>query len=748
MRYDKRPHCIASWSQFRAELAPDGMAPTLTAGAVAIILVVIESVSYASLIFSGNLASYIGMGISITLTSAVVCGLITAIFSSYPGAVAFSQNKIAAIFALIAAATFAAATPSRPADQAIFCVAAAIFISTVMTGAVLAALGVFKLGSLTRFVPYPVVCGFLASVGWLLVLGSLKTMTGVRVTFATVPAFLRPDLLAHWLPGLAFALAAYVLLPRIKHYAVMPALMATAVLIFYAWLFASGTSLDDARLSGWLIHTAATGDLSQIVTVEAFARADWGPIIGQAGEIGTVVVLSIIGLLLNSSAVGLAAEQELDLDRELNVAGAANIVGGLIGGMVGFTSINLSKLVLNIGVRGRLVGVLCALGCAAILVFGTELITYFPKPLLGGLLLFIGIDFLIEWVYKSARELPRTDLVIVLIILVVAGFVDFFPGIMVGVILAFVIFVIRYSGVEVIKQAFSGADRHSNVERSPEQTKFLERQGQTIQVFKLTGFVFFASANNLLNRSRQRMEDPNQSDLRYLVCDFRAVSGIDSSAIISLARLGQLARGRGITVILTNLSETVTRQIENAEILQSNPETWRIFANLDYAVEWCEDQLLDSQEQVFAKRRATLREYFVESKFRASEFALLVKYLVRYEMPAEHVLIKQGQPPDALYFIESGLVTVRINVGEGVAFRVRKMGAGTVVGEIGLYLDLPRTADVITQEPCVIYGLSRENMNMMERNDPTIASIFHEFMVRLLAERLVHTDRLLQALLD
>jgi sulfate permease, SulP family len=54
---------------------------------------------YAALIFSGPLAPYIGMGIAITLTSAVVCGLIAAVFSSYPGVVAFSQNKIAAIFA-------------------------------------------------------------------------------------------------------------------------------------------------------------------------------------------------------------------------------------------------------------------------------------------------------------------------------------------------------------------------------------------------------------------------------------------------------------------------------------------------------------------------------------------------------------------------------------------------------------------------------------------------------------------------
>src|SRR5215469_10413289 len=78
----------------------------------------------------------------------------------------------------------------------------------------------------------------------------------------------------------------------------------------------------------------------------------------------------------------------------------------------------------------------------------------------------------------------------------------------------------------------------------------------------------------------------------------------------------------------------------------------------------------------------------------------------------------------------------------------RKMGPGTIIGELGLYLNFPRTADVITEEPCIIYGLSRENMNLMNINEPKIAAAFHDFMARLLADRLVHTDRILKTLID
>jgi SulP family sulfate permease len=629
-----------------------------------------------------------------------------------------------------------------------FSVAAAIFTSTIITGVVLAILGTFKLGIFIRYIPYPVICGFLASVGWLLLLGSLKAMTGAAVTFATAPELFKPDRIVHWLPGLAFAVTAFLLLARIKHYAVMPTLMVASVLVFYAALFASGMPLEEARHARWLVHTATTDGRFHVITFEAFAQAHWKPIITQIGSLATVVLVTAVGLLLNSSALELAAEQEMDLDHELKVMGAANIASGLAGGMVGFTSINISKFVLTMGVTGRLVGMFCALGCVAVLTFATDAINYVPEPLVGGLLFFIGISFLIEWVYQPARELPRTDFAIVLIIIAIVGIFGFIEGIIVGIILAVIFFVIKYSGLSVIKQTFSVADEHSNVDRPPDQKKILEQQGGMIQVFKLNGFIFFGSANTVLNCIRQRINDSNQIPLRYLVFDFRAVTGIDSSAVISLIKLAQLARESGVMVVLTHVSEIALRQMKKGGLRELNQEIWKTFLTLDHGLEWCEDQLLRTENADRSVKKRTIREYLEELFPGVIEYTLLAKYLTRFETPVGHILIKQGQPSDALYLLESGLVTVIFNLEGGGAFRVRKMGPGTIIGELGLYLNFPRTADVITEEPCVIYGLSRENMNLMNTNEPKIAAAFHDFMARLLADRLVHTDRILKTLLN
>jgi MFS superfamily sulfate permease-like transporter len=184
-----------SFGRFVGELAFDGAVATVAAGLVALIMVLVESLSYAAPIFSGPLSPYMGIGVDITLTMAVVMGTMTVVFGSYSRMVAFAQNKIAALLGFMSAALVSAVAASMPGKQAALTVATTIFMTTVITGTALAGLGAFKLGALVRFTPYPLICGFLASVGWLLCLGALKTLVGFAVTPASLPALFRLGIL-------------------------------------------------------------------------------------------------------------------------------------------------------------------------------------------------------------------------------------------------------------------------------------------------------------------------------------------------------------------------------------------------------------------------------------------------------------------------------------------------------------------------------------------------------------------------
>jgi SulP family sulfate permease len=130
------------------------------------------------------------------------------------------------------------------------------------------------------------------------------------------------------------------------------------------------------------------------------------------------------------------------------------------------------------------------------------------------------------------------------------------------------------------------------------------------------------------------------------------------------------------------------------------------------------------------------------------EIDSVLKYLEPIQVDAGNFLIRQGDPPGAIYFIESGQVTAQFEFSDGQrqSIRLETMRGGHIVGEIGFYLNQPRTAAVVTDKPSTIYRLTREALSEMERDDPEAASLFHQLVIRLLSRRLGHLINTVNAL--
>ena len=124
----------------------------------------------------------------------------------------------------------------------------------------------------------------------------------------------------------------------------------------------------------------------------------------------------------------------------------------------------------------------------------------------------------------------------------------------------------------------------------------------------------------------------------------------------------------------------------------------------------------------------------------------LLKYMEKKDYATGQVLVREGDPPDNMYLLESGQVSVRLRTGDRRTIRLRTMNAGTTVGEIGLYLNKQRSASVIVEKPTTVYQLSQSALTAMEENHPEVAFAFHKLMVVIQAERLTSLNQLLLAL--
>jgi SulP family sulfate permease len=731
---DSHPHRLTLDIQILQELQLSRLVPTLTAGLITGVLLVIYAISMAALIFTGPLVEFIPVGIGLTLFTAIVAAIIVALTNSMPGIVIMPQDSPAIILAMMASAIAAQLPIANP--TLLPTVIMALAITTGVVGIVYFLLGSFKLGNLIRFIPYPVVGGFLAGTGYLLAQGAFNVMTDQFFNLADLPALLAPTMLVRWLPGCAIGLALVLLLRRYNNVFIMPGLIVGSTLIFYLILWLTQTPISSAQNMGLLFGNFPEGGLWRPLHWSMLTQVNWGLIVGQVDKITTVVLLCVIALLLNVSGIELAARQDIDLNRELQAAGVANIMVGLGGGIIGFHALGLSVLsCAKIKAKSRLVGVLAALICLITLLLGETLVTLFPKLMLGGIALFLGLSFLVEWIYDAWFKLPKTDYGIVILILLVIATVGFLQGVGVGIVVSVALFVLNASRVQVTKYELSGATYQSHMARSLPQTRILQEEGDQIYILDLQGFLFFGTANTLLTRIRDRLSDTQLLPVKYVVLNFQVVTGLDSSAVLSFVRLKQLLQQQEIALVLTHLSAPIRTQLKRGGCLLPEDLTCQAFSTLDRGLEWCENDLLG----VIPMRRARtlplliqLNDLFPDRDV-AAEF---MDYLEEWDAEVGEVIFQPGQTADALHLIEMGEVTVYLKGRQGQTHRIQSLGAGNVVGAVDFFRHSTHQTTVIVESPSTLYRLSTESFQRMELEHPEVTTAFQSAVIQVLGDRL------------
>ncbi len=728
--------------------ATTGLQQDLQAGLVVAAFTIVLALSFGSLIFSGELAPASAQGVVIALITAVISGLIVAWRSSYPATMAIPQDRTAPILAVMAAEIAAALPAVLPAGAKAQVILAGIAVTSLVTGLVLYLIGRFRLANAFRFIPYPVVGGFLAGSGWMLTMGAFRVMLGFPLRLSDLGKAVEMGTVLRWLPGVAFGLALFVTVRRFKRPIMMPILLVGVVVAFYAVLLLSGTSTESARALGWLPVPPSEGGTQGIMwSPSALGLLAPGAMLKTAGIAGTVLLTALISILLNASGLELVVHEEIDINTELRAAGIGNLVSGLAGGVPGFHSLSLSRLAYDLGGRSRLAGLTAATLCGVALLAGPSSLAFLPKFVPGGLLFYLGLGFLFDWGYVAWFRLPRADYAVVVLILCVVGGAGYLQGVLFGVMAAVFLFIHNYSKVGVVTRTHTGTDQQSNVERPIPHQRLLRVHGGETQVLRLHGFIFFGTSARVLDQIRLLATDSQLPKLRFFVLDFRQVSGIDSSATLSLARARQLATKQQFMLCFSHVPPEVRRQLSRAGFEGDSGVAHRFFRDLDHAHEWCEENILAIHRDEIADQ-LDVRSQLEAIWSRPEYVPRLLVYLERREFDAGTHLIRQGDPADALYFLESGEVTTLLELGNGQTQRLRRQGGGTVLGELGLFLGVPRTASVVVEKPCVAFRLSAEALESMRQKDPEVAGVFYEFLVRYMAERIVNCSRTIRALAE
>src|SRR5690606_37450278 len=166
---------------------PKLLVSSMFAGLLIGAIVLVFEISVVVLIFSGDLSVFAAQGIGFVIFGSIILGLIVSLGSSLHGVIAIPQDNTGVVLALIAASISGALPASATPEERFMTVMAAIILAGVVTGLSLLFLGVFKLGNLTRFIPYPVIGRILAGTGWLLFRGGISVMSDINLSLDSLP---------------------------------------------------------------------------------------------------------------------------------------------------------------------------------------------------------------------------------------------------------------------------------------------------------------------------------------------------------------------------------------------------------------------------------------------------------------------------------------------------------------------------------------------------------------------------------
>ena len=216
-------------------------------------------------------------------------------------------------------------------DALFIATASALMIGAVAAGACCLLIGQFRLANLARFVPYPVAAGFVAGIGGVVCLSAMSLM-GAEMQWRAIPALAEPAMLWKWAPGAAFGIALYLAMKRWGDPLILPASVALFVGAYHIVLAELGISGEEARIAGLLLQSTLQGNLWPALGPADFLNADFGAMAMQIPAMLTLALISLIVVIMNIAGLEMAANQDLDWNREFRASGLASILGGLGGG--------------------------------------------------------------------------------------------------------------------------------------------------------------------------------------------------------------------------------------------------------------------------------------------------------------------------------------------------------------------------------------------------------------------------------
>ncbi|HMV04754.1 MAG TPA: SulP family inorganic anion transporter [Accumulibacter sp.] len=625
----------------------------------------------------------------------------------------------------------------------------------LVAGIVQLSLGFMGIGSLIKYIPFPVVSGYLTGVGLIIIGSQIPKFLGVFGGYSLWKTLISPELW-HWQsPVIGAVTAGVMILAPMVTRAVPAAILGllAGVLTYFGLAFWVDESMFVVEGNKLIIGTLG-GSASSLLDAITGRWREIGELkLSQIGSLlGTAFTLAVllsIDTLKTAVVLDALTRSRHDSNRELVAQGVGNIASACAGGMPGAGQMGATLVNLASGGQTRVSGVVeGVLSLIAFLLLGA-FITWIPVGALAGILIVVGFR-MIDRHSLQLLESPWTimDFIVIVVVVAVAVGYSLIAASGVGIALAMFLFIREQLGSTIIRNKIDGSNRFSKRVRLAQDMDLLAKRGNEAVILELQGSFFFGTKDQLYLALEPELRKRN-----YIVLDMRRVQSVDVTAVHLLTQIRDSLSERGAYLIFSGLSHTLPNGRNIAEFfdrmeLTTTTERVKVFQTLDEAVEWIEDQIL-GESPVKAAELPPLEIYELEIFKDCKEDTLitLAELLERRSVAKDEKVFALGDPGDQLYLIRKGVVRITWpESGAKTSYHTLTYGRGDFFGGVSFISGVSRMNDATATEDTELFVMRREVFDQLREDHKRLAFHLVESIAKILASRLRYADKELMAI--
>jgi SulP family sulfate permease len=718
-----------------------GFVDDIWGGFAAMLVALPSSIAYGVAVYTLLGQEFVGQGVRTGIVGAMVLGLVATALGGAPRLISSPCAPAGAVLASLASGLLAdPVAPVAPAH-----IVALLLLLALMSGGLQMLYGLAGGGKLIKYIPYPVVSGYLSAVGVLIFLSQLPKFLGGAVLS---PGLWQWPALVVGVVTITGVLAG----PRLTRAVPATILGLIAGLVAYfgvAWCRPELLHLTHNPLIIGPVGGGASGVFAGMTQVwPALAGLHFADLRLLVVPALTLSVLLSIDTLKTCVVVDSLTRSRHDSNRTLLGQGAGNLVSALVGGMPGAGMMGATLVSVESGGRTRLAGMLeGGFVLVAALVLGNW-IAWVPVAALAGILIVVSVRMFDWGSFRLLRQKSTVlDFAVIATVVIVAVTTNLMAASGAGVGLAMLLFIREQIHGSVIRRKVAGNRISSTQHRLPAEQALLEQHGAQTVVCELQGSLFFGTTDQL----RTELE-PDMRHCLYLILDLRRVQSMDYTAAHLFEQFETELAERGGCLIFSRLPARRDLQEYFAHVgVLKEKTSVRKFETLDDALQWAEDRILAATlpARPGGEMPLELADFDLVREFETDQtLAPFAPCVNPRSYAGGEVIFRRGDTGQELFLVRRGIVKVMLPLKGSDYHNLASFGRGSFFGEMAFLTGEARSAQAIATTATDLFIIDRQRFDLVAHAHPLVAVKVFARIARTLAVRLRHADAELRIFYD